>query len=254
MRKISALFVLILLVINIVSAQDTLRIMTFNIEAGVSGKITDIGNYIKQLNPDIVALQEIDQWAYRKKRISPVPENQMVELASFTDMLPVFGQTCDFGGGYYGIGLLTKYNIESYQRILLPQTDSQYEPRVLIIVGLDVHGKKITIANTHLSLVEKDRTLQIKFIARQLRKIKGHKILCGDFNANPTEISTTKLAKYHDALPENQNTFPSVNPRTKLDYIILDPKDNINVISHYIDTSCDLSDHCPCYVDIILNN
>ena len=243
----------ILLTVSWAYAQDTIRIMTYNIEAGVAGKMADIGQYIKSQKPDIVALQEIDQWAYRAKRKSPAPENQIVDLAAVTDMLPIFSPTCNFGEiGYYGIGLLTKYNIKSFKRIVLPQTNPDYEPRVILIAELDIKGKSLTIVNTHLSLYEEDRVVQTKFIAKQLRKIRGPKLLCGDFNARQEEINTTRLAKYRDALPEGIETFPSVNPRAKLDYILMDPKDSITIINQHVDKICDLSDHCPCYVDIVL--
>lgn len=250
--KKSILFTGLILAATI-NAQDTIRIMTYNIEAGVQANMEEIGQYIKAQKPDVVALQEIDQWAYRAKRKSPSPENQVVKLATEADMLPVFSQTCDFNSGFYGIGLLSKYNIISYKRILLPQSNPEYEPRVALVVELDVNGKKITIVNTHLTLVDEDRLLQAKFIAKQLRKIKTPKLLCGDMNTQPDEIIMTKTwTKYHDALPENQTTFPSVKPRAKLDYIFTDSKDNIEIVNQHVDTSCGLSDHCPCYVDIII--
>ena len=254
MKKLGFLFV-ILWAATLINAQQKLRVMTYNIEVGYEADMDTIGKYIKSAQPDIVALQEVDQWAYRSNNRSKKGVNQVVELASYAGMFPVFAQTRNLEeGGYYGIGLLSKYPIKSYKRILLPQNDTIYEPRVMMIVELDINGKNFTVINTHLTLHDGDRLLQGKFIAKQLRKIKGHKVLCGDLNSYPTEPTVTKyLGKYHDALPENVNTFPALKPRAKMDYIMLDPKENIQVVNQHVDAECGLSDHCPCYVDIVIN-
>lgn len=252
MKRIS-LFLIALLAVNLLFAQDTLRIMTYNIEVGYEADMDTIGKFINAIHPDIVALQEVDEWAYRSNNKSKKGVNQVVELATYTDMLPVFSKTRNLEeGGYYGIGVLSKYPILDCKRIVLPQTDMIYEPRVMLIVELDISGTTFTVVNTHLTLHDKDRISQGKFIAKQLRKIKGPKVLCGDFNCLPAEATIAKhLGKYKDALPEKQNTYPNRNPRAKIDYIFYDPKDNIQVINQDVNTSCDLSDHCPCYVDII---
>lgn len=258
MKKTSTLFVLILLAINLISAQDTLRILTYNIEVGYEANMDAIGKYIKSIKPDLVALQEVDEWAYRSNNKSKKGVNQIVELAHYADMFPIFAKTRDLNesnkGGYYGIGLLSKYPIISYKRILLPQKNMKYEPRVMIIAEIDIHGTIFTFVNTHLTLDNDDRLLQGKFIAKQLKKIKGPKIICGDFNSIPEEPTMAKaLSKYTDALPTGKNTYPAVTPRAKVDYILFSHKDNIKIINQSIDTSCNLSDHCPCYIDIVIN-
>lgn len=257
MKKLGLLFI-ILWAATQINAQEKLRIMTYNIEVGYEADMDTIGKYIKSIQPDVVALQEVDQWAYRSNNRSKKGVNQVVELASYADMFPVFAKTRDLKeskeGGYYGIGVLSKYPIKSYKRILLPQNDTIYEPRVMMIVEIDVNGTPFTIINTHLTLHDNDRLLQGKFLAKQVRRIKGPKVICGDFNCYPAEATVAQyLGKYRDALPENGKTFPALKPYGKIDYIMYDPKNNIQIEKQFIDTECNLSDHCPCYVDIIID-
>ena len=254
MKKFTLLLI-VLFVTDVLFAQDTLRIMSYNIEVGYEANMDAIGEYIKGIKPDIVALQEVDEWAYRSNNKSRKGVNQVVELAMYADMLPLFSKTRDLEeGGYYGIGLLSKYPINSYKRLLLPQNDTIYEPRVMIIVEIDIYGNPFTIINTHLTLHDGDRLLQGKFIARKLKKIKGPKIICGDFNSYPQEPTITKsLGKYSDVLPENQDTYPALKPHAKMDYIFVDPKDKIEILNQHVDKTCALSDHCPCYVDIVIH-
>ena len=44
---------------------DTITVMTFNLHAGHDASLQQIGQFIRQYQPDFVALQEVDQNTHR---------------------------------------------------------------------------------------------------------------------------------------------------------------------------------------------
>ena len=52
-----------------VFAQTQLKIISFNIHAGYDAPIADIAAFIKEQDPDIVALQEVEYYTNRTRRI-----------------------------------------------------------------------------------------------------------------------------------------------------------------------------------------
>jgi endonuclease/exonuclease/phosphatase family metal-dependent hydrolase len=236
------------------NAQDTIRIMTFNVAAGLMADMQQLGQYIKDHNVDMVALQEVDLRTNRPETPQQKGKNQMVELGFYSDLLPVFGQINRYPtGGFYGLGFLSKDPILSITNVPLPQVVDKKEPRSMVVASWEVNGKKITIANTHLSLDEKNREVQMKFIKKYMKRIQGVKFVMGDLNSKPEEGLVTKIfTKWIDALPAGQNTFSSWNPIYKYDYMLYDEKCAIEVINAQVDTPR-LSDHYPCFIDIVLH-
>lgn len=236
------------------NAQDTLRIMTFNLYSGGLASMEELGKYIKQFSPDIVAVQEVDLRTNRPETPNQRGKNQMAELGYFSDLLPIFGSINNYPtGGYYGMGFLSKNPIQSIVNIPLPQVVDKKEPRSMIVAQWNINGKQLTIANTHLSLDINNREVQLKHIRKYMKKVKGAKIVCGDLNSTPEEGLIPNIFKtWNDALPEGVKTFSCWNPTYKYDWILYDPKCNIQVINSQVDQSIKLSDHFPCIIDIVL--
>ena len=233
---------------------DTIRIMTYNISAGEKADMQQLGEYIREINPDIVALQEVDFRTNRPDRPKNRGHNQPTELGYYTDMLPIFGNVIDLPtGGFYGLGILSNYPVVNVSNISLPQIILSAEERNLMIVTLKINGKTVILANTHLCLDKSNRQMQMKYIRRYIKKQKGVKIICGDFNSNYNEGLVLKtFSKWNDALPYMQLTFPSWNPDTKLDWILYEKSGSVQVENAVVDSLCQLSDHLPCYVDLII--
>ncbi|HEY5615862.1 MAG TPA: endonuclease/exonuclease/phosphatase family protein, partial [Bacteroidota bacterium] len=100
---------------------STLRVLTFNIHhgEGTDGEIDikRIAKLIQDSRADIVALQEVDRWTERTKKI-----DIMNELVDLTEMTYAFGKTIDFQGGEYGNGVLTRFPILEERNVLYPMT------------------------------------------------------------------------------------------------------------------------------------
>ena len=155
MKRIIALISIFLASAAVMSSAekgDTLKLMTYNLRFGELASMEQIADYISSEHPDIVALQECD-WATNRTR-APHQNGVMFvnELAYHTRMFGIYGKSINYAGGYYGIGILSRYPILRYERVLLPN-DGKTEQRSMLIADIELpDGTVITFVNTHLEV------------------------------------------------------------------------------------------------------
>jgi endonuclease/exonuclease/phosphatase family metal-dependent hydrolase len=158
--------------------------------------INAIATVIKQQQPDVVALQEVDVYTTRSGNTL----HQAEELAKLTGMTAYFAKAIDYGGGEYGVAILSRFPMENMKNTPLPTDDATGgEHRTLASVTLVLPGnKKIIFASTHLDAQSSDgnRQLQIKKILEVLKQETLPVIIAGDFNAVPTNDVITQLDSY----------------------------------------------------------
>lgn len=256
-KKLSNLFIaLICVVINVTAGNstDTLNVMTYNLRLGELASLEQLGGYIKSQNPDIVALQECD-WKTKRKMAPKQNGKAFVnELAYFTEMFGLYGKTIDYGGGFEGIGLLSRYPIIRSERILLPNPVPKKEQRALLLAVIEMPDKSsLTFISTHLEVSSaKTRKAQIDFINELKKTIKTPVILAGDFNATPDETAIKDGFSDWFNATDTTFTFSTVKPEIKIDYIFGTPKKDFKLVSTKVGTECKLSDHFPVCSRIIL--
>ncbi|MBC8125022.1 MAG: tetratricopeptide repeat protein [Candidatus Kapabacteria bacterium] len=68
-----------------------------------------IANVIKQEQPDLVALQEVDAYTTRSGKAL----HQAEELGRLTGMKVYFAKAIDYGGGEYGVAILSKFPMDA---------------------------------------------------------------------------------------------------------------------------------------------
>ncbi|MBR1786012.1 MAG: endonuclease/exonuclease/phosphatase family protein [Paludibacteraceae bacterium] len=261
-KTLSILFFLVLFICAY--PEDTLRIMTFNIDYGQDTTLKALGEFIKQYDPDIVALQEVDVMTRRKNSPKTHNRNLITELAFYTQMLPVFGKAINHPtGGFYGDAILTKYDIKSVETYTLPRSDKKIEERQMVVATLNAKGHDIAFASTHLSFENpQNRKMQLKrlnSIMRQYKYRKKLRFICGDLNSDTSEKLVLPILKgFQDAFDPDDGTF-SANTQSetykqfKYDYILFSsPKNDTKVINYIIDCIRSYSDHCICIADIVI--
>src|ERR1700674_4341999 len=83
---------------------STLRVLTYNIHhgEGTDGRVdlSRLAGVMKSVQPDIVALQEVDRGTERSGGV-----DQLAELERLTGMHAEFGKTMDYSGGRHGGGV-----------------------------------------------------------------------------------------------------------------------------------------------------
>ncbi len=223
-----------------------LNIMTYNIHhvEGTDGKV-DYGrmaDVIRELDPDVVALQEVDNGTLRTEGVNQV--EKLASLAGYKYF--VFRRSMPYNGGEYGLAVMSRYPILENESHPLPFR--QYlEPRSLLItrIKIDENGGFITLANTHLcSQSEENRIDQVRRINSILSGIEGPVLLAGDFNARREDDSMR--------LMWSRGWLDLSAPHSRIDYILSRTKEEVKVTGSRMLEDRVTSDHFPILVKIEL--
>ncbi|MDD2960667.1 MAG: endonuclease/exonuclease/phosphatase family protein [Muribaculaceae bacterium] len=248
MKTISKLLLILSLALTFtVSAQDTLRVkvMTYNLRFGELATLDELASHIKSFKPDFVALQEVDCHVNRKRAAHQAGKDFIAELAFKSGMFGLYGRTIDYAGGYYGIGILSKFPYISTQKTMLPRP-LPHEPRALLEGVFEMGNDTIIFASTHLDVKEEStRVAQAQFISDHFKGAKYPIILGGDFNARPYSkpIKDIMMKSWFQGTNDDL-TIPSWGPTVKIDYLFARPMKGWRVVSTQTIQS-QLSDHLP---------
>ena len=223
-----------------------LRILSYNIHhaEGVDGKldVPRIAQVILSVEPDLVALQEVDKNTTRTGKV-----NQDIELANITKMNSVFGSNITFQGGQYGNAILSKFPIIKNKNFLLPNVDSG-EQRGLLRSQIQISNKEnVLFFSTHLDHRRSDtERLASAEAINQIISLdnKSPAILAGDFNDVPESPTLKELGKLW--LRTNKKilkTIPASKPSRQIDYIFVQPKERWKIIESQVLDEDIASDH-----------
>ena len=233
---------------------DTLKLMTYNLRFGELASMEQIADYISSQQPDIVALQECD-WATNRTRAPHQNGVKFVnELAYHTGMFGIYGKSINYAGGYYGIGLLSRYPILRYERVLLPN-DGKTEQRSMLVADIELpDGRVITFVNTHLEVkTAQMRIEQVQFIKEYLKDCPNQLFLAGDMNATPDTEEMEMLRQGWTDLTDRVYTYSTSKPQIKIDYIYAKPAENVELLGTAVKEDVMLSDHFPVISTIVLH-
>ncbi len=244
MKKNLLLIIATLLVFS-AQAQNTLKLMTYNIK-NANGmddvcNFQRIANVINNASPDVVAIQEVDSMTKRSGQ-----KYVLGEIAGRTQMHAYFAPAIDFDGGKYGIGLLTRQVPVRLQTIPLPGRE---EARALVLAEFEDY----IYCCTHMSLTEEDRMESLKIVKSFTTSYKKPLFLAGDMNAEPESDFIKELQKDFQLLSNpKQHTYPAPEPKETIDYIAA-LKSNANgfaLISARVLNEPVASDHRPILVEL----
>jgi endonuclease/exonuclease/phosphatase family metal-dependent hydrolase len=250
------------------------RFATFNIlhgrTVGDGVHLDRLQQCIRELNPDVLALQEVDLDQHRSRRadLTAVAAEAMgavthrfVAAISGTPGATWMAATGEEqpGTAAYGIALLSRYPTESWQVVRLPRIPMRFpmylpgpnrvmvvneEPRAAVIARVVTPLGHISIANTHLSFVPGWNRRQLRRLARDLRGFPGPRVLMGDLNLTAPAAARWSRMRALATAP----TFPAEAPARQLDHILTDAR---GLRGRGCETPiASLSDHRPLVVDI----
>lgn len=201
-------------------------------------------NFIASVNPDIVALVEVDSGSYRTGyfcQAQVIAEqlgyNCIVESKyradSIAQKVPVLRQQCN--------ALLTKQTIEDFHFHYFEQGVKR------LVLQTDLLSVAIFIV--HLSLKYRHRQNQLEQLHALTRDIGKDVIIAGDFNTfwGSRELNLFLAATgLKNANLTNSPSHPSHAPQRQIDFILHSP--GIRIDSFYI-PDVRLSDHSPLVCD-----
>lgn len=228
--------------------------MTFNIHVGVGmDKKLDlqrIADVIIRERADLVGLQEVDRGVKRTEG-----KDEIGELAKMTRMDYAFGHHLDYQGGQYGVAILSRFLIQKIDHQKY-ESRREAEPRGMLRVEVEVAGRTINFATTHLDYQHIDgRVFETEQLLRFLEGVNDPLILVGDFNDEPTG-SAYKLVqeKFDDAWsrsrPKKEGfSYPADRPVKRIDYIFFRKGSRVQAKKAWLVNTL-ASDHLPVMAEL----
>jgi len=217
--------------------------MTWNIAAG-HGDLSRVANQIRSINPDVVALQEVDvKWSERSAFV-----DQADSLSTLLHMNVRFGPIYDISSRQFGVAVLSRYPIVGSTNHQITRLSTQQQNPVpakapgFLETVLDVAGTRVRVFSTHLDYGADPsvRTTQVREMMEVISTSKMPTILAGDLNATPTAPELAPLMNAFKTL-ETPMTYPAGAPAKRIDFILTDGFG----MSHARVDSTDASDHRP---------
>ncbi len=199
---------------------------------------------IRSSGAELVAIQELDSVTNRSNR-----EFQLKLLAEKLGMQYRFERTIPYGGGAYGIGILSRYPIGETMSYSLPNVEGVVtEPRKMLLAKIDINGRTVIFGCTHFDF--KSAEVKMAQAGAMLGNLQNYStypiIIAGDFNATPEDpamrLIETSLAS--SGKPTDY-TIPVLEPRKKIDYIFFDSKRFQLVSDSVLRSHSYGSDHLP---------
>jgi endonuclease/exonuclease/phosphatase family metal-dependent hydrolase len=207
-----------------------------------------IAAVIEAVDPDLVALQEVDSMVERTGVV-----DQTAELASATGMHAAFGSFMPYQGGAYGMAILSRLPPEESSNLRLP---AGAEPRTALAVTVVLPGTRtpLRFVGIHFYRTEEERLAQVASLEEQLADDPVPTILAGDFNSRPGSAVLERLESSWVVVDKGVDrlTFPSYAPAREIDFVLLRPRDRFEVLGGEVLEEPVASDHRPVLVDLVV--
>lgn len=232
---------------------DTIRVMTFNIHAGHDASLQEIGEFIKLHRPDFVALQEVDHKTRRANCRHQNGRDFITELALYSGMQGYFGPTINFGGGLYGIGILSRHPLVAVGNHKMPRPNAAKEQRGLLEGTFTLAGgDTLVFACTHFEAFDSvSRVRQAEYVNRHFAAATCPVIIAGDFNASPDDAAIRSLTERWLDCTSGEPTFSVTSPAAKIDYVLAQPRGRWRTVRSEV-PHVSMSDHFPVIATLVL--
>lgn len=249
----------------------TLRVMTYNVHSCLGRRgydsLEDIVEVVKEYNPDILSVQELDVEVGRSRNIDQ-PKLIAQKLAYSYQYCPA-RMICQ---GSFGNAIFSRFPVHAIQAQPLassavrPVVDFRQvvrrprESRSALWVRVEHPLGGIQVINTHLSLLKDTREFQIQHLLGEgwIQKVSQDDtvVFTGDFNlgsgarAYQWLVSILSDAQVDAGQKKPQATFPASSPVRNIDHIFyrgrLQP---VHTFVPRVDLTRKASDHLPLIVD-----
>lgn len=235
---------------------------------------------LQPLEPDILALQEIDidsRRSYQVDQVAAIGDalaySQRAIAVNWDKRyvpFPFWPPTVQFGQILSGQAILSRWPITQHERLVLEKVagnpffyNALYLDRLAQVAQVEINGQTLVVINLHLEAFDRPtRQSQTEFVLALAETYAEQYpvLLVGDFNSalnrdaegEPRSIQTVLDAStFAPVVPVEQFTesaqftFPSDTPEYKLDYIFYTP-DRIELLDTQVLTTVgQASDHLP---------
>ncbi|KGE14480.1 endonuclease/exonuclease/phosphatase family protein [Sphingobacterium deserti] len=214
----------------------TLKVMSINLRVGTANDFAVTREAIKEYNPDLLFLRQVDSATTRAEKV-----NRPQEIADALEMQLFFKKNFDFQTGGFGNAVLSKFPIlEKHAQLLRREDGNNAELRSMVMIKVEAApGQPLYFAGTELDPSNvNNRNLQVVDLLNATEKLVEPVILVGNFNEqekdNGQVLSYLKgsftFACLGAGCPLNS---PKANPTGVFDYITFQDKANAISIGKY---------------------
>lgn len=223
----------------------------YNFPKGSLGHLPQVAKFIREANPDWVAIQEIDRNVDRSGGV-----DQTQELAKMCGMKGMFfpkvlrfpkrfvspsAATDDelASGSAYGLALLFREEPVSIRKVMIP---GYYHPRCIAFAEF----KDYVVACTHFPLKGDDGMVAARVALMNVADYHKPVFLAGDLNF---EVGSGQIGKLQQGMTilndAAVNTFPSDTPKKCIDFIMVDNQhtNRVTVTERLVVGDATASDH-----------
>ena len=205
-----------------------MRIMTYNVQSGRDawGQLNLDGSAetIRKIAPDICGLNEIRVQCTDSEKV-----DQAAYLGKQTGLHSYFAKAIPMAGGEYGIALLSKYPVSSFEVFPVPDVPlvereiGYYENRVIYRAEVLSEEGFLSVYGTHFGLTRPERRYAVKLLLDLLDKETLPIIFMGDLNMTPNdELIDVIRGKLNDlSKPISDFTAHTLNLHETIDYIFV---------------------------------
>lgn len=223
-------------------------IVTYNIHKGIGND----GNYdlnriiqiLKSMNPDIIALQEVDKDVPRSNH-----DDEARLISDNLNMHFSLGLNVKLKKGFYGNAILSRWPILHQENMDLKWSIKKH--RSCLSTVIDHPVSQFNVMNFHLGLAGIERLKQIRWILESDFLVRNNhlpSIILGDSNDRANKLDHILDRKgYRDSCRDARiNTFPSYAPVWRLDKIYYN--EGMQLLEHHVSRNMltkTASDHLP---------
>jgi endonuclease/exonuclease/phosphatase family metal-dependent hydrolase len=232
-----------------VAAQDadqtTLRVAAYNIRhgRGMDGEVDleRIADVLRELDADVIALQEVDDRTERTGRV-----DQVGVLAALLGYEGFHGAHRPYQGGAYGNAILTRLPVAAIRTHPIPPASGS---------ALSVHEVElaagISVVSVHLAGTPEERLAQADSVTSFFARLGRPAVLAGDFNGRPGSPVLERLHRDWRILEKSGDprTFPADAPDREIDFVLV-PRavggmPDFEVVEHRVIDESVAADHRP---------
>ncbi|MGI3783783.1 MAG: endonuclease/exonuclease/phosphatase family protein [Janthinobacterium lividum] len=227
-----------------------MRLVTFNVLHGASPAdgVVDLGRFaraIVALDPDVLALQEVDRGQERSLGADLAQVAAEAMGAATTRFVAAMtgdprgrwqpaSRTLDPGAAAYGVALLSRYPLVGWRDLHLPRIVPRVprvrrdprrvelvheELRTAVVARLDTPEGPLLVANAHLSFFPGWNRLQLYALRRALTSGSAARtpaVLMGDLNMTPRPVRA--VTRFRPLV--RAETFPHDAPKFQIDHVL----------------------------------
>lgn len=246
-----------------------IKLMTYNIQHGLDYKkilnneriinLKSIIDVINNVDPDILSLNEV--YNDLDNHVSVLQAKYIanaLEKINHCKYYYYFGKAIKLKNNIeYGNAIISKYPfvyIRNHYIMdpIIKDKNSYYEPRIIIESKIKINDKIMNVFVSHFGLAKQEQNIATDLIEYYTSN-KNNVVFMGDLNMEEDNQNIIKLKKHlkdtGEIMEDDRLTYPSINPKKKIDYIFT--SNDVLVNKAYV-LKMVSSDHFPvvAYLDI----